>query len=151
MIQRDDNINSEITTDKFKQTFLFLILQEYNKFISNGKNEIIPNKVKNNNNDWIGDNVEVNIVSKFLKEYTISNNTENYIESREICAWLKDNNQLITITKFAIDLKKYCKIKKYDKVEVKQKKINKKCVNVWIGIKENSEYDNGDNSDDEFV
>ena len=85
-LQRDDNINYEITTDKFKQTFLFLILQEYNKFISNGKNEIIPNEVKNNKDDWIGDNVEVNIVSKFLEEYTITNNTENYIESTDICA-----------------------------------------------------------------
>ena len=66
-LQRDDNINTQIASDKFKQTFLYLILQEYNNFISNGKQEIIPNEVKNNNNDWIGDNAEVSVISRFLE------------------------------------------------------------------------------------
>ena len=62
--------------------------------------------------------------------------------------WLKDTNQLVTMCKFAIELKKYCKIKKYNNVEVKQKKINKKNINVWIGISQS--YDDVSDSEDLF-
>ena len=39
------------------------------------------------------------------------------------------------MTKFAIELKKYCSIKKFSNVEVKVKKIASKAVRVWLGIK----------------
>ena len=123
-LQRDDNINNEITTNKFKLHFLFLIIQEYKNFINNGKIERIPSKVKNNKDDWIGDNVENNVITRFLQEYTITNESDDYLPSRDIDAWMKDSNLLITMTKFGIELKKYCKIKKCNNVEVKQKKIN---------------------------
>ena len=53
------------------------------------------------------------------------------------------------MTKFAIELQKYCKIKKYNNVEVKQKKINKKNIIVWIGISES--IDDNIDSDDESI
>ena len=39
------------------------------------------------------------------------------------------------MTKFAIELKKYCSIKKFSNVESKNKKIAGKVPKVWIGIK----------------
>ena len=65
--KKDDNINSEIATDKFKITFLFLILQYYEEFIRNGKKEIIPDEVKNNKTEWVGENVDKNVICRFQK------------------------------------------------------------------------------------
>ena len=48
------------------------------------------------------------------------------------------------MTKFAIELKKNCKIKHYDNVESKTKKINWKNKNVWIGISESNDYSDSD-------
>ena len=39
------------------------------------------------------------------------------------------------MTKFAIEQKKYCSIKKYSNVESKNKKIAGKVPKVWIGIR----------------
>jgi hypothetical protein len=42
----------------------------------------------------------------------------------------------ISMRKFAIELKKYCSIKKFDNVINKDKKIDNKSTVVWYGIKE---------------
>ena len=34
-LKRDDNVNSDISSDKFKRTFVFLILQYYEEFTNN--------------------------------------------------------------------------------------------------------------------
>ena len=45
-----------------------------------------------------------------------------------------------------MELKKYCKIKKFDNVESKNKKLNGKCPKCWVGIKKIGD---DDDSDDE--
>ena len=147
-LKKDENINTEITTDKFKITFLFLILEYYLEFIKNNKKEIIPNEVKNNKTEWVGENIENNIIKKFLEEYTITNNKDDFVQSLEIDNWIKDTKQTITMSKFAIELKKYCSIKKFNNVESKQKKINGKNKQSWIGIKRGE--DDSD-SDEEMI
>ena len=115
-LKLDNNINAEISTDKFKLTFLFLILEYYLEFIKNGKKKIIPNEIKNNKTEWVGVNAENNNITKIFEEYTITNNKDDFVQSRDIDIWVKDSSQTITMTKFSIELKKYCSIKKFNNV-----------------------------------
>ena len=39
------------------------------------------------------------------------------------------------MTKFAIEVNKYCSIKKFSNVEVKVKKMASKAVRLWLGVK----------------
>ena len=39
------------------------------------------------------------------------------------------------MTKFTMELKKYCKLNKLDNIESKDKKINGRVIKAWLGIK----------------
>ena len=54
------------------------------------------------------------------------------------------------MTKFAIELKKYCSIKKFNNVESKDKKLQGKTKKCWIGIKHGGD-DNDSDSDEEMI
>ena len=55
------------------------------------------------------------------------------------------------MTKFSIELKKYCNIKKFHNVESIKKKINGKSIRVWTGIKCGENDDNDSDSDEEII
>ena len=59
--------------------------------------------------------------------------------SKEIEDWLIKEKIGITMTKFTMELKKYCKLKKYSNVESKAKKFAGKSKVVWLGIKTNDD------------
>ena len=147
---KDENIFEEMKTDKFKDTYSFIILNAYLEFCKCNKKETIPESVKNCKSEWgVGEWAENISVNKFLEIYEITNNTEHYIRSSEIEEWVtKDSKINISPTKFIMELKKYCKIKKFDNVESKNKKLNGKCPKCWVGIRKISD---DDDSDDEPV
>ena len=55
--------------------------------------------------------------------------------SKDIEMWLTNEQIGITITKFSMELKKYCTIQKYKNIESKVKKLGGKAKRGWSGIK----------------
>ena len=144
----DHNINNEMNSTEFKEAFNFIIFDTYLNFIRNGKKEIEPEAVKMFKVDWVGEGGDFKTINKFLELFEITDNKEDYVPSKDIEIWLKEENIGITITKFSMELKKYCKIKKYINIESKTKKVSGRCMKAWIGIKriiEESEDDQTDN------
>ena len=70
-----------------------------------------------------------------MESFEITNDVEHFTKSSDLDQWIEDSKLNVSMTKFAIELKKYCSIKKFSNVEVKVKKIANKAVRVWVGIK----------------
>ena len=135
-LKKDNNIDVELKTINFINAFQYIIFESYLNFYKNGCKENIPEAVKNCKTEWLGSESENTSVNKFLESYEITNNIENFIKSSEIDYWIKENKLNISITKFTMELKKYCSIKKYNNVESKVKKLYGKAVRGWFGIKQ---------------
>ncbi len=133
-------------TINFINTFQYILFDSYLKFYKNESKEFIPDAVKNCKSEWVGDQAENTCFNKFLESYEITNNVEHYIKSADIDVWVKEAKLSISMTKFIMELKKYCSIKKYNNVESKNKKINGKVPKVWIGIKKNIDDDDDVNA-----
>ena len=76
-----------------------------------------------------------NYIEKFLESFEITNIDTDFVRSRDIEEWIKEEKLGITMTKFAIELKKYIAMKGITNVVNKQKKLDGKGVMCWIGIK----------------
>ena len=140
----NDNIDNEIETEEFKEAFQFIIFDAYLNFIHNNKNEIEPEEVKIFKSEWVGDGGEQKTITKFLESFEITDNKEQFTISKDIEEWLNTEKIGITITKFSMELKKYCKLKKYNNIESKVKKISGKSKQAWIGIKKLIDEDDED-------
>ena len=143
----DDNIDNEIDTDNFRDAFQLILFDAYLNYIKSGKIEIEPDEVKNNKKDWVGDGAENKTINKFLENFEITDNVNHFTLSKDIEMWLTNEKIGITMTKFSMELKKYCKLKKYENIESKVKKLGGKAKQVWIGIK--SINNDNDSDDDE--
>ena len=131
----DENINNEILTEQFKEAFQFIIFDVYKNFINNGKKDIEPDEIKKFKYEWVGDGGEAKTIKKFSESFEITNNKDNFTLSKDIESWLINNKIGLTMTKFTMELKKYCKLNKYDNIESKDKKINGRVIKAWLGIK----------------
>ena len=131
----DENINNEILTNEFKEAFQFIIFDAYKNFIDNGKKDIEPDEIKKFKYEWVGDGGEAKTINKFLESFEITNNKDNFTLSKDIESWLINNKIGLTMTKFTMELKKYCKLNKLDNIESKDKKINGRVIKAWLGIK----------------
>jgi phage/plasmid-associated DNA primase len=134
-LKKDNNINIEMKNDDFIQAFQNIIFTIYLDFYKDGSKEFIPESVKNCKTEWVGKDSSNNSINKFLENFEITNNDNDFIKSNEIDFFIKENNLTLSIKKFTMDLKKYCNIKKYNNVESKQIKINNKAIRGWVGIK----------------
>ena len=55
-LKKDNNLEQEIETDRFKQLFGMLIIQRYIKFNQEeNRIESVPKEIKNDKEEWIGD------------------------------------------------------------------------------------------------
>ena len=110
-LKKDDNIEVEMKSDKFKDAFSFIILDAYLQFCKNGKKELIPDAVKNCKTEWVGEDAENTTVNKFLESYEVTNSTDDFIRSSDIELWLKDAKINISVTKFTMELKNIVALK----------------------------------------
>jgi hypothetical protein len=99
-----------------------------------GRKETEPLEVIRAKSDWIGEDEDVGFISKFLLDYTITNNECDYVESSEIEQWITNKKLGISSKKFAMEMKKYCILKKHDVVVSKYKKLCGKTKKVWVGM-----------------
>ena len=97
------------------------------------KSNIEPDEVISAKQDWIGE--DISVITTFKNDYEITGNPEDYVVSRDIEDWIKQNGLGITMKKFGMEMKKYLTIHKMDGVENKNKKIQGKQYQIWSGIK----------------
>ena len=64
--------------------------------------------LKKSKEDWIGNKEDTDYVCRFLNEYEMTGNPENFIESNKIIEWITINNLGISMTKMGMELNKYC-------------------------------------------
>jgi phage/plasmid-associated DNA primase len=131
----DPHLEVELKTNKFIEAFQTIIFDSYLTFYKNGRKEYIPDAVKNCKTEWVGEEAENTVIHKFIESFEITNDANHFTKSSDIEVWLKETKLNVSMTKFAIELKKYCSIKKYSNVESKNKKIAGKVPKVWIGIR----------------
>ena len=130
---KDYNLIDEIKTTKFQNAFLMMLIQEYVKYKEEGEPEE-PEDVTNGKKEWIAETG--NDIDKFLENFEITNDVNDFLPSEEIKHWLKEDKIGITPTKMGIEIKKYCKKNNYDTVISKGKKMSGKTIWGWYGIKE---------------
>jgi phage/plasmid-associated DNA primase len=131
----DPNIEDEIKTDEFRNSFLGLMFQRYYKYSQDGK-YVEPEKMTEERKEIIGDDTD--IIKSFLKDFEFSDNKDDYVPSSRITNWLKEGRKAVHITKFTSELKKYCAINnKY--VANKDTKIGGRTMKCWYGLKESED------------
>ena len=133
-LKKDENLEEEMRTDKFRYHFMKLVINRYLQYIREGKKDIVPLEITNAKVEWIGDDTDFNIISKFEETFEITNNPLHYIESGDIQIWLDAQKVGISFKKFSVEFKKYCIVKKFISVESKNKKINGRVAKVWTGV-----------------
>ena len=114
---KDSNILEEIETPRFQKVFLALLIRKYFS-LNHNVEQPEPQDVLLATKERVGDNC---IVS-FLRDFEITNDDVDYVESSKIQNWLQEHN-FGTIEKLANDLKKYCKIQNILDVKRDYKKI----------------------------
>ena len=145
-LKMDCNLEIEMTTMKFQQAFVNLLVKTYTDFIKNGSIESEPAEVIRAKCDWIGEESEHSVIGKFLEDYEITNNQNDFVRSEDVTYWLTNSNDGISSKKFGLEFKKHCAINKFDNVVSKMKSIAGKKISCWFGMKRlGCEEDTGDN------
>ena len=127
-------IETEMKTDKFKQSVMHLLIEYYSKFLIKGEMEK-PMCMRSAKDDWIGESSDP--IVAFTDNYEITNNPDDYVESCDIQKWIDEEKLGITMKKLGVDFKAYVVNNKHDKVEIgKKKRVDGKPTRVWTGIKE---------------
>jgi len=133
-LQADNNIKYEIQTKECKEAILWILLNDYLEYKELGKMEI-PDEIKKAKEVWFPTN-DTNIIQAFELNFKITNDVNDFISSRELTQWKLDSGfETTSSVAFSIALKKHCKIKKYENVYTKDKKVSGKCQSCWFGIK----------------
>jgi len=138
-LKKDDNLNIEIQTPRFKNAFIWCLINAYKNFhIDNERKDKPPlAEMAIAFNDIVGDDGD-DLITKFKKDYEITNDVGDWVRSSDIATWLKGSQ--VSIKKFSVEMNKYVKINNLDNVYSKDKKIGK-AVKVWFGIKHLQEQD----------
>jgi hypothetical protein len=129
-LQADPNLSIEMETVEFKLSVLHTLLNAYQEFMKRGK-LTMPEKCRQSRKEWI--DAEPNLMESFRQSYEITNNEKDFIPSSELVEWVKGKG--ITITKLGRDINKYCESKKYENVKSKQKKVEGRNIQCWVGIR----------------
>lgn len=127
-LQKDPNIEHEISTDEFQMCFIQLMIQSYVNFKKNGEMPK-PEKVMYAMKEWIAQDADV--MNTFLNDFEFG---DGFLPSNEIKEWLKENNLMMSEVKIAREIKQYAERKGFE-IENKYKKIDGKSVKCWFGIK----------------
>jgi phage/plasmid-associated DNA primase len=130
---KDYNLIDEIKTAKFQNAFVMMLVQAYVKYKEEGEPEE-PEDVINGKKEWIGETGDD--IDKFLENFDITNDENDFLPTEEIGIWLKEKKIGITSTKMGIEIKKYCKKNNYDNVISKKKKVSGRSIRGYVGIKE---------------
>lgn len=138
-LKKDPNVEKEMLTLRFQRTFVQLLLHTHRAFLikhpdGEVNQEDVPLEVRAAKTAWVAESVDP--VEKFLEDFEITNDTNDYVESKSIEEFVINAKLGISYMKFIILLKKYLEKMEFANVTSVQKKISKKTKNVWLGVKE---------------
>ena len=134
-VQKDHNIKNQMKEEEFQRVFLMLFIKTYLDFKQNGSVDFDPPEILAAKENWIGVAANISFVGKFLFDFEITDNEEDFIKSSEINEWIIQQELGITVQKFTNELKKHCILNNFSNVKSKTKKINGKALHVWEGLK----------------
>lgn len=123
----------EIETLDFKKCMIGILIQTYSAFVEKGRVDEVPQSVLKAKSDWIPE--DTSMIQKFLDIYEFTNNTDDFIFSKDIGYWAEQNKLAMSTTKIALEIKKYVKKEGFDNICNKDKKVNGKTSVVWTGIR----------------
>ena len=126
-LQMDPNVKTEIETPEFQQKMVSLFIKYYHRDIEE------PDAVRAAKAEWIDETPD--IMDPFLQHFEITNREVDFTTTTTMQQWLKDTNSGISMVKLGKELKKYCVARGFDKYLNKQKKINGKVVQCYLGIR----------------
>ena len=130
---KDYNISDEIKTADFQNAFIMMLVQAYTKYKTDGEPDE-PEEVINGKKEWIAETG--NDMDKFLENFEITNDENDFLPTEEITHWLKEARVGITSVKMGIEIKKHCTKNKLDNVISKMKKISGRSIRGYVGIKD---------------
>ena len=132
----DINIKEELKTLRFQRCFVIMLLQAHCKYLRiDNKIENEPADVRNSKKEMVETTANINWITAFLKDYEITNDITDYVSSSSIEDWIKSKKLNISMLKFSKDMKKYTTLHKIENVTSKDKKVNKRNIKCWFGIK----------------
>jgi phage/plasmid-associated DNA primase len=144
-LQLDPDIKDELKTVRFQRCFMMLSLQYYADWNDAKKEEgyveFEPESVKVGKKDWVQESE--GFLVTFFKDFELSQDEKDFVKSSDIEEWIKQTKIGISMTKFAIELKKYLTINKIENVFVKDRKVGGKTSKWWVGIKRLYDADEG--------
>lgn len=79
--------------------------------------------------------VKEDFVTKFMKDFILTNEKNDYTTSEDIQKWIDENNLKISMIKFGTEITAYCETHSLQHILKKDKKIDGKAKKVWFGIK----------------
>jgi len=126
----DPNLKHEITTVEFQRAIIGLLIQAY---MNKSKFAYIPDESIRSKEEWISS--DKSLIDTFQHDFEITNDEKDFVQSRDIEMWIRNNNLGITMMKFSSEMKKYVAINKFEKVYNKIKKVNGKVPMCWFGVR----------------
>ena len=135
-LKKDENVKEEVKTEKFQKCLIGLLILQHLNFIENGPVDE-PLQVKQAKIEWIGEDVTNGFINNFLRDFTLTNNEDDYVLSADIENWLKEGDYGITMKKFGVEFKRHLSKTSFDLVTNKSKRLEGKIKQIWSGIKIN--------------
>ena len=132
-LKKDRDIEKEILQERFKNCFIIMLIKAHLEWVESGRIEYEPLSLSIAKSEWITQHK--NVIERFNIDHEFTSKIEDYIKSKEIEVWVQRNNLGITMSKFGQEMKKYLIINKIENIKSVQQYIDKKNVQVWIGIK----------------
>ena len=77
----------------------------------------------------------IDLIEKFKEYFQITNDEKEYVKSSDISEWIVEYSVNSEYCKFIKLLKEHCESNNLCNVQSKDKKINRKSVRIWLGIK----------------
>lgn len=131
-LKKDDNLSEEIQTLRFKNAFIWCLINAYKIFhVDKKRQDIKPAGMEVAFSAIVGDDGD-DLITKFLKDYEVTNVKTDFIRASEVEEWLKGSQ--ISSKKFGVEMKKYAILKNLENVISDVKQIGK-TVRVWRGLR----------------
>jgi len=133
-LKKDPGLVGDIKTEAFRMGLLQVLFDAYTQFHRGGQIDEDIDEIREAVTDVIG--TELNIIDSFKLHFEITNDPEHYVLSSVMKSWLIDGKYGVTDTKLGMELKRYGQIQGMTNLFNKNKKVNRKTVMVWYGIRE---------------
>lgn len=133
----DRNLEQEIMTPRFKMNYAYLLFRAYHSWVMGGEREEIPEEMEEDRKELVSETCPV---QRFLDYgYIITNDEKDCISSSAVQRWIDEEKVGISMTKFGHEMNKHAKLKGYQNVKSKDKKVAGKVSKHWFGIKEDTD------------